>query len=92
CRIRGPFRSSPQRAAAKQRMPQGNDSGRYVSASTRNSFISAPPFSTMIHTLWPEVNNALRRGAEAASSLSDEKTGHPKLGVLFHSGAGNEAR
>ena len=46
----------------------------------------------MIHTLWPEVNNALRRGAEAASSFSDEKTGHPKLGVLFHSGAGNEAR
>ncbi|CAN4042073.1 DUF281 domain-containing protein, partial [Dysosmobacter welbionis] len=38
------------------------------------------------------IQSRLRRGAEAASSLSDEKTGHPKLGVLFHSGAGNEAR
>ena len=40
----------------------------------------------------PLIKSRLRRGVEAACSPSDEKTGHPTLGVLFHSGAGNEAR
>ena len=40
----------------------------------------------------PPIRSRLRRGVEAASSPPMQKTGHPKLDVLFHSGAGNEAR
>ena len=40
----------------------------------------------------PLIRSRLRRGVEAASSPPVQKTGHPKLDVLFHSGAGNEAR
>ena len=40
----------------------------------------------------PLIRSRLRRGVEAASSPPVQKTGHPKLDVLLHSGAGNEAR
>ena len=64
----------------------GNEArARFPASREWLTAIRRPPAS-------PLIQSRLRRGAEAASSLSDEKTGHPKLGVLFHSGAGNEAR
>ena len=58
--------------------------------ASRHPANGSPPFAgTLPHLL---IESRLRRGVEAASSPSNEKTGRPTLGVLFHSGAGNEAR
>ena len=49
--------------------------------ATRHPANGSPPFAgTLPHLL---IESRLRRGVEAASSPSNEKTGRPTLGVLF---------
>ena len=67
----------------------------FLERATRLEPASRHPANGSRHSQEPcltSIGPRLRRGVEAASSPSNKKTGHPTLGVLFHAGAGNEAR